>query len=258
MNSVNIPLTLLLFLLPFTTPGVVNSGPFVHSTNGSPNGCPIFQCTTTGSNRISSDRAINVGTSKPQLLWSRTGATFQSLSQNGCVANSINIICGPERVTTNKTIKTINSAKNVTASTVVSSLDRFGNITFQLDVGPSLSDPRNSPSIAIMDSKSNFFWNDAAHIFLGSPSGQILWKNTFEDPLVFGDFYSSTITTGTPDAPYEVIVIAMKNGFMFSYNTEGVPVAGKIRYDGYSRFFFFFFFFFFVFCPFFNCIMFVC
>ena len=111
MNSVNIPLTLLLFLLPFTTPGVVNSGPFVHSTNGSPNGCPIFQCTTTGSNRISSDRAINVGTSKPQLLWSRTGATFQSLSQNGCVANSINIICGPERVTTNKTIKTMCCSK---------------------------------------------------------------------------------------------------------------------------------------------------
>ena len=73
-----------------------------------------------------------------------------------------------------------------------------------------------------MDASSSFFWNDAAHILLGDAKGDVLWKNTFDDAVVTGDFYPGTITSGTP----EVIVIAMKNGFVFSYNTRGIPVAG--------------------------------
>ena len=184
-----------------------------------PSGCPLFQCTTDGSNRITAENGPLVTTTTfplpttQRLLFARTDATFHSLSHLGCVSNSVNVVCGPQRR---------QSKSNRSTNNVLSSLDSTGNVTCQLDVGPALNKPRNSPTMPIMDASSSFFWNDAAHILLGDAKGDVLWKNTFDDAVVTGDFYPGTITSGTP----EVIVIAMKTGFVFSYNTQGIPVAG--------------------------------
>ena len=182
-----------------------------------PTGCPLYQCDPAGTNRITSTTQIaTTKSSKQRLLWSRNDVTFQSLSKFGCVSNSINIICAPERS---------NSTDPINNNSIISSLDSEGNILYQLNVGPSIGEPIDSPSIALLDPESSFFWNDAAHILLGNAKGDVLWTNTFADN-VKGDFYPATITTGSPTAPFEVLVVAMLNGFLFSYNTEGIPVAG--------------------------------
>lgn len=92
-------------------------------------------------------------------------------------------------------------------------------------MGAPLASPIDSLSTALLDPTSEFFWHDAAHILLSNATGGIQWQNTFADN-VKGDYYPSTITTGSPTAPFEVLVIAMTSGFLFSYNTQGIPVAG--------------------------------
>ena len=92
-------------------------------------------------------------------------------------------------------------------------------------MGAPLANPIDSLSTALLDPTSDFFWHDAAHILLSNATGGIQWQNTFADN-VKGDYYPSTITTGSPTAPFEVLVIAMTSGFLFSYNTQGIPVAG--------------------------------
>lgn len=175
----------------------------------------MFACDAAG--RSSLQEPLNATGLDATLVWSQTRdhGTFSDLSVLGCVTNKQLAVCGPERSPSTK--------NNVLSGVFVGN----GSVAFQLDVGISLGNVTGSPSLSLISRPptSYFFWNDAKHMLLSNASGADLWHVTFAN-YVYGDFFPMTITTGSPEAPLEVLVIAMANGFIFSYTTQGIIVAG--------------------------------
>ena len=175
-----------------------------------PAGCSLQKCTPYG-DRFARGVEFNISSSlsPARVIWTRSGAQFRMLSRAGCSSAGAVVVCGPRR-----------SHPRGEASTVLTSLNATGDEQFAFDVGPALGSVNVSLS-PIVDSYGDVIYNDLRHACLVA-GGDVQWTATFSSDIGQHALFSATVTSGAT----EILVFASESGLVFSYTTNGVPVAG--------------------------------
>ena len=197
-----------------------------------PGGCALRGCSPLGDFHAR-DFAVP-DDPKVQLLWTRTGPYFEQLSEAGCSSSGGVAVCGPRRIgkaqnhgehgqekkkhkdQVNRGIPGLQGP-----SSILTSLNASGDTQWHFDVGPNLA--KSSSSLCpITDPYGDTIWYDERHMALVSGGGVLQWHTSFAPRIGDTGMFSASVTSDFT----EVLVFASKSGFIFTYTTEGVPVAG--------------------------------